>query len=265
MMMWIYAIPVWLLAVLIVAVFVAFALFGLRYGRRWLHRWLGLNAEANTPVGYFSSGLYVFFGLLVGLVAVAAWQDYQDVQVQVAQETATLNALYRDISLMPDPLRDELHNILRTYIRYVIEHEWPAQQQSQWVTGGTLLLDDFQARLVTYQPPDTSHQALFARTLEQFDRMVEFRRLRAGAVDQGLPWPLWAVVLVGAVLCIWITYFFYVEDWRVHTIMVILLTTFIALTIFLTAAMDHPFQGEFSVPVENFQMLLERMQEPTRQ
>lgn len=264
-MMWIYDFSVWQLGVLIVVVFVTFALIGLYFARRWLHRRLGLNAEANTPVGYFASGLYVFYGLLMGLVVVAAWQDYQDVQAQVSQETAALNALYRNVTLLPDPLKSELQTILRTYVRYVIEAEWPAQQQSQWVTGGTVMLDDLQTKLAGYQPANASQQALFALTLEKFDEMAEDRRLRADVVNQGLPAPLWTVVLIGAVLCIWITYFFYVEDWRVHVIMVVLLTAFIGLSISLTAAMDHPFQGEFSVPIDDFRTMLQRMQDPTLQ
>lgn len=261
--MWIYNIPVWLLAVLIVTVFLVVALTGLFLARRLLHPTIELNADVNTPVTAFASGLYVFYGLLIGLVAVAAWQDYQDVQKQVAWETATVNALHRDVSLLPEPLRADLHRILVDYLEYVVEVEWPAQRQGELVLGGTILLDSFQERLASFAPADDVQLALFVRTLEEFDSMVENRRLRVDAVDQGLPTPLWVVVLIGAALCILITYYFHVKDWCVHASMVILLTVFIALTIFVTAAMDHPLQGEFSVPADDFRLILQRITDPS--
>jgi hypothetical protein len=263
--MWIYSIPIWLLGVLIVTAFLVFALLGLYFARRWLHRRLGINSEANTPIGYFSSGLYVFYGLLVGLLAVGAWGDYQDVRAQVWQETAALNVLYRDVGLLPDSVQTELQSLLRTYVQNVIDTEWPAQQQGQWVTSGTKVLNDFQSKLATYRPDDFAQQTIWGRTLEEFDTMVEARRLRADAVNEGLPAPMWAVVLISAVLCVWTCYFFYVEDWRMHVILVVMLTTFVALAIFLTAAMDHPLQGDVSVPVDDFQTLLQRMLDPTLQ
>ncbi len=95
--------------------------------------------------------------------------------------------------------------------------------------------------------------------------MIESRRLRADAVNEGLPGPMWGVVLVSAILCILTCYIFYLEDWRMHAILVIMLTTFVALAIFLTVAMDHPLQGEVSVPPDDFQTLLDRMLDPTLQ
>ena len=44
-----------------------------------------------------------------------------------------------------------------------------------------------------------------------------------------------------------LTYLFWVENLKLHALAVAILACFIALLIFLTAAMDNPFRGEFSV------------------
>ena len=75
----------------------------------------------------------------------------------------------------------------------------------------------------------------------------------------GLPAALWSVVLVGAILNVGLTYLFRVENVRLHAILVGTMATFIALLVFLTAAMDNPFRGEFSVSPEALQTVLDNV------
>ncbi|MHC5540358.1 bestrophin-like domain, partial [Singulisphaera rosea] len=91
------------------------------------------------------------------------------------------------------------------------------------------------------------------------DAVVEHRSLRLQSVGGGLPASLWSVVLIGAVLSILPTYLFWIENLGLHALLVALLATFIALLVFLTAAMDNPFRGEFSVSPDAFQILLDKV------
>ncbi len=86
-------------------------------------------------------------------------------------------------------------------------------------------------------------KVLQAEVLRSLDTVQEERRLRLQAVPTGLPAALWSVVLIGAVLNIGLTYLFWVENLTVHAILVAILAIFIALLVFLTAAMDNPFRG----------------------
>ena len=59
-----------------------------------------------------------------------------------------------------------------------------------------------------------------------------------------------------------LTYLFWVENFKLHALSVMILACFIALLIFLTAAMDNPFRGEFSVNADVFQTILEKVMKP---
>ena len=72
------------------------------------------------------SVLLVFYGITLGLLAVAAWQTYSDVETRVGQEAAAIGALYRDVSSFPDPDRTELQSDLCQYTRQVIDVAGPA-------------------------------------------------------------------------------------------------------------------------------------------
>ena len=95
--------------------------------------------------------------------------------------------------------------------------------------------------------------------------MLRSARYRAGgarlgvqAVPTGLPAALWSVVLIGALLNIGLTYLFWVENLASTRSWSAIMAIFIALLVFLTAAMDNPFRGEFSVSSDAYQEVLDR-------
>lgn len=92
----------------------------------------------------------------------------------------------------------------------------------------------------------------------QFNKIVELRRQRLQAVPSGLPPVIWIVVLVGAFLNIVLTLFFVTDNLTFHVWMTALLASLIGLLVFLIAAMDYPFRGEFSVSAEAFEIIYER-------
>ena len=47
----------------------------------------------------------VFYGLAVALIAVTVFQTYSDTSKVVTGEATALNALYRDVSSYPEPIR----------------------------------------------------------------------------------------------------------------------------------------------------------------
>ena len=71
----------------------------------------------------------VFYGLALGLIAVATWENYTEIDGVVSTEAAAVASLYRDLDGYPQPLRGRLETMMRDYTRLVIEKEWPAHKQ----------------------------------------------------------------------------------------------------------------------------------------
>lgn len=258
-MYWIYDLPNWLLGVLTVAVFVSLSLLGLFASRPLMRRFLKASSEYNDVVSYFFAGVGVFYGLALGLIAVATWGDFTDIDGQVSKEVAALAELYRDFDGYPGPLRGHLEATLREYTRIILEKEWPAHRRGETVEDGTLLIDGLENELMSFEPTKEREKIAHAEALHSLDAVIEQRSLRMQSVDSGLPASLWSIVLIGAVLSIVPTYLFWVENLGLHAVLVALLATFIALLVFLTAAMDNPFRGEFSVSPDAFQGLLDKV------
>jgi hypothetical protein len=79
-------------------------------------------------VGFALSSFSVLYGLLVGLLAVAAYQNFSSVADIVDKEASSLGALYRDLEGYPEPTKGRLQDELRDYTRNVIDKSWPLQR-----------------------------------------------------------------------------------------------------------------------------------------
>jgi hypothetical protein len=258
-MYWIYDLPNWILCVLIITVTVGLALLGLFISRPIVGRIVGASSKHNDVVSYFFAAVGVFYGLALGLIAVATWENYTEVDGVVSAEAAAVAGLFRDLDGYPQPLRARLEKMMRDYTRVVLEKEWPAHKRGVALEDGDTMLDEFENEVMNFEPSKEREKIAHAEVLRSLDTVVEQRRLRLQAVSTGLPAALWCVVLVGALINGIITYMFWIDNLKLHAVLVATLATFVAVLIFLTAAMDNPFRGEFSVSSEAFQTILDKV------
>ena len=258
MLYWIYDIPTQSLAAMTAGVFVGFSVLGCVLIRPILRLFVPGRGQANDVVGYVLSCFCVFYGILLGLLAVAAYQNYGQVELNVTKEASALAALYYDVTSYPQPQREQLQESLRDYCEYVVEKAWPLQQKGIVPKGGVAKVRVFQSRLMEFQPRSKSEEIIHAETLRQFNVFIEHRRIRLHSVTTGIPSVMWYVVLVGAIINIALVWLF---DMKLisHLFLGSLLAFYLGTMIFLIAAMDNPFRGEVSVSSEPFEMVLELM------
>src|SRR5215469_230745 len=200
MMYWIYDYPSWVIGLLFCGTFVAFTWMGIFLTRATFHSWLHQEKRANEMVGLALTSYFVLFGLLLGLLAVATYQNYATVGDIVDNEASSLAALYREISSLPQPSRGQLQQRLREYTRYTIEEGW-AQQRKGIVPRGEVVRSGLLIRsLLDFVPGNQKEEIIYEDALRQSDRRTEFSRARLSNVTTGLPKVLWWVVAVGAAI-----------------------------------------------------------------
>jgi Protein of unknown function (DUF4239) len=263
MFYWIYDIPTWTVAVLFAATFVGVSWFGAIFVCPLLRRFFPKQAGWNDIVGYFLSFFGVIYGLLLGLLAVATYQNLPDVDKTVALEATSLASLYRDVSSYPEPNRTELHDLLREYTRYVIEEAWPLQRKGIVPAGGIDRITTFQARLTSFEPQTKGQEALHAEALRQYNNLLEHRRMRLYSVETSIPPFIWYTVVVGALINMFLVWMF---DIGLNADLVLggLIAFFTSTMFCLIAIMDNPYRGDFSVSPKAFQLIYDGlMKKPT--
>jgi hypothetical protein len=252
-MYWIYDIPVWAFWLLTVGTTCAVGVGGMLATRGWVSRFHRQHPH-NEVVSYFLTEVGVLYGIMLGLIAVGTWQNYADTESKVTMESASLAALYRDVSNYADPARTSLQNGLREYTRYVIDQAWPLQREGVIPSGGSDRLTTFFAKLAQFEPATEGQRDLHREALSEFNRLSELRRLRLLSVNTGLPRTLWVLIVVGACINLAVTWFFEFKRLAVHFWMTFLMSLLLGLMIHLLADMDNPYRGGYSVSSESFQL-----------
>src|SRR6267142_5303952 len=160
MPIWLYEIAPWQVALLMLVVIEVLSLLGLFAARRFLLPSLRFNDGINDAVSGTVQAIGVFYGITVGLIAVGVWNTNSTASDLVSKEAASIGALYRDVSGYPTPVCDKLQSGVRDYTHSVIEQSWPAQRQGRILDVGTRILNDFQDKLVSFEPATPGQAAL---------------------------------------------------------------------------------------------------------
>src|SRR3954453_3467607 len=260
--------PVWLYeveprtAALIMVLFIeTIALTGLVLSRRFVLPRLHYNDGANDAVSGTVQAIGVFYGITVGLIAVGVWNTNSNASELVSKEAVAIASLYRDVSGYPDPLRKELRTKLREYTVFVIEQAWPAQKtgHGQTVGAGIQIIDEFQAKIYTFQPANPGQVAIHGESLRAFNNLLEARRLRIDAVDHGLSTVMWILIWIGAAMSIGVAYLFNVQDPKLHASLIALMAGFLTIVLFMVIINDNPFYGRVSIPPDPYLLILDRL------
>jgi hypothetical protein len=256
---WLYDLSNTVFAAIVIGFFVSIALIGQQLTRRWVKRIPSNDGRYNELINMTIATVGVFFGITLGLISVGAWQNFSDINMNVNQEVSSINVLYRAVSLYPEPSRDLLRTSLREYVHYAIHEEWPSQRKGIVPKGGTDKVTAVQKHLYAFEPVSESMKSVHAETISTFNEMIRQRRTRLQSVTNGLPSTLWLVVIFGSLLNIVIPWFLVYDRQLIQDLTIVVMAATIGLLVFLMAAMDYPFRGEFSVTPESFELMYERM------
>jgi hypothetical protein len=254
MFYWIYDLPAFWVIILFEAVFVGVFWLGALFLRPFVRAWLREEARLNDMLAAILQYFGVIFGLLLGLLAVATYQNRLDVEKSNADEASSLSALYRNLSAYPEPNRGELQNVLKDHTRYLIEEAWPQQREGIIPVEEPDRVAVLQARLAVFEPQRKAQELLHENTLRQFNAFYERRRARIYSLTSGIPTILWYTVAVGALVNMILLWLFDLRP-NAHWILGGLISFYLGTVISVTALMDHPYRGELGLSPDAFQLI----------
>ncbi len=163
---------------------------------------------------------------------VGAWSEYQSASEKVSREVASLEVLQRGALLYPEPVRD--------YARTVADREWAEQRVGVHPSAAKNKFAGIVRLLGDFEPKNLPDQMLHA-------------------TGNSLPGVVWIVLLAGAAIALTgATLFVTVDDTALHLVLVGCMAAFVGLVVFVTVALDHPFQGAVTPSEEGFRLIADR-------
>jgi hypothetical protein len=212
------------------------------YSRRWIHG----RRNANDMIGFSLQSFAALYGILLGLLAVEAYQDFSVAKDTVSKAALTMATLYHDIDGFPNPLRKELQQKLQDYAGEALETHWPSDPYVSPPDGPSPRLRGMLRRLLAFEPSTKSEELVHGEAFRQVNLLVEQRRILLSSEANGIPSALWSVVALGAFLYVLLMCLFDMEL-HVHLVLGCLTALFLGAVVFLIAALDNPFRGGVTV------------------
>lgn len=212
------------------------------YSRRWIHG----RRNANDMIGFSLQSFAALYGILLGLLAVEAYQDFSAAKDAVSKKALTFATLSQDLTGFPPPLRTQLQEDLHDYAVEAVRTHWPADPNAPTPTGPSPTLQRMMARILSFEPSTKSEEVVYEDVFRQLNVMIEQRRLLLASETNGIPAPLWSVVFLGAFFYMLLMCLFDMEL-HVHLLLGATTALFLGAVVFLIAALDNPFRGGVTV------------------
>lgn len=253
----IYDIPTQTLALYFSLAAVAAMFLGLVVVKPLLRLLMGAGPDFNQTVGHATGGFSLFYGLLLGLLTVAAFQNNESVKQGILAEATALGALYADMNSYPEPIRSDMKAMLRDYVLFTIHKDWPAHRNGELMNGGFNRTDAMRQQLARFEPETPGQQIVHAEVISSFRDFTDARQRRLTGVFTQIPDVLWYAVLVGAAINILL-----IVMLRMRPVQQFFLGTitafFLGVILFVIVTLDRPLRGESGLNPLALEVLWER-------
>ena len=253
----VYQIPAAQLALLFSVVAVGAVLTGLLVVKPVLRIFFGTGPEFNQNVNFGSAGFNLFYGLLLGLLTVSAYQNNERVRQAVLSEATAIGSLYAGMRSYPEPVQSDVQGLLRDYVLFTIHADWTAHREGRILDGGDHRVEAVRQRLAAFEPATSGQVVLHQAMIGAYQDFTEARQGRLAGVITKIPDVLWYAVLVGALVSVLL---FIMLKMRPHQQFLLgtITSFFLGVILFVIVSLDDPLRGEQGIGPDALVLLWER-------
>ncbi len=245
-----YALPAWLLMLLVISACVAFACGG----NFLVHRHFRKTdfIAHNDVAGFIIAIVGVIYAVLLGFLTVVVWEHYSEAEDRAQQEVNAATDVARFARHLPPSDAIALHNDLGRYVAVVVDDEWPRMSRGESSPRAQKLIIRVIDDIASLRAPTFAQSNLQTHLLERVQTMADLRRRRISDNASGVPFVMWLALLIGAATVIGFVSLFGVANFAMHQLMTAATAITIGLAFGLILALDYPFRGDVSVSPERW-------------
>jgi hypothetical protein len=213
----------------------------------------------NEVVGFVYAVIGVCYAVLLGLVVIGAWNTQEQARANTYTEGNALIWLDWYAYSLPQPQHTQIEDLLEQYTALVINTEWPQMAHQQSSPQAWSVYQAVREVILSQQPTDPAAVARYHVAVNAADQFGAARRERLEQSANGIPWLLWAALIMGGVITIGFAFLFGMKHAAPHAIIVFSVTLLIGGLLLVTYDLDRPFVGSVKVGPQAFELALARM------
>lgn len=215
----------------------------------------------NPMLGNVSALISLIFGVLSGLTALYLVNNIGATTQAVQNEANGIVNIFRDSKWLSDPTKTNIQQELYRYVEHIINTEWPDMRAGRAVSHvGDVNINRVSDMLSHYTIKSKSDEIAISSLLSELKTLYNARETRISHSYSSLNPEIWAVIILGTVLTIVITYLFGM-NFYMHIVTTSAVTLMAFSIIFLLITLDKPFQGQYVIQPDIFEPVAAFMKE----
>lgn len=203
------------------------------------------------------------FALLSAFIIVSLASQAAAARAAVRAEAAAADSFAREARRLPAPHGEALLGEVETYLRAVLEEEWPLMREP---TRTHDLADDEMDHVFdrlfsdAVAPPRGTYDARYDLVVRSLDRLQERRIERLLTGREPLAGVLWAALLVSAATMLVVAAVYPSGTTRaLKWTQLITIGTVVAIVLFVVLSLEHAYDGFLAVKPSPFESVLQQL------
>lgn len=233
----------------------ALAVLGLLVVRGVLHS--KGQISSHDVGGYLLSVVGTLYAVILGLIVVDSMSKFQQARLVTEQESNSLADLVLLSNQLSREKRGAIQRLALAYIDRVVKDEWPILDEGRHAPSAQRAAVRLIDAVCGFEPKTAKEQAIYEAEVASACEFWNCRRTRTLAATHGVPALEWVVLIIGGLITVSFTYFFKLERLKVQALMTAMVSTIIALNLFLVLMFGYPFSGDLKVESDSFEIARE--------
>ncbi len=190
--------------------------------------------------------------VLLGLVIVEAQSRFQQARVNEAAEASMIADMRMYAEYLSEPTRSAIDRHVENYVKIVRDVEWDEPPSKQPNPDAVKEFHCLWNLVCDYSPSTSKEQNLQSAMLSSLTQSFDLRRLRITSGRHGLPEILWVVLISCSAITVICSYFLEAESFKMHSMLVVLLSMTLAMGILVVLVLGNPYVGDWKIRPEQF-------------
>lgn len=208
-------------------------------------------------IASFFNIIGALLGLVLAMILVTIWQNYQEEQEHVTSEVATYANLYRDIKKLPDDYRVNAEIFHKQVLKDIVYDSWPQMKIGKEGLKERESLEKLIDFISTYEIESVEDKLDKNSMLERLKTLTELRKKRSLKVSSSMiPEMMWWVIGFCIVISIFCGFLFPIKPVLVHGVLVFLHAAMVGIVVFLILSLMYPYRQPTYISSEPFEKLL---------
>lgn len=242
---------------LVLTVLGAIALVALSaYLPRRLDRGVDDQAPDGPSASHAGAMLSALFLLCLAIAVVVPWTTADSAKSNTYSESDAIVRTYRAAGDLPAPTSDEVQEDLRSYVRFIVDEEWPAMASGDLRSRSAEMLVDIRSKVAALTPGDPDAVIVQETVLEEVQGLLSARRQRGADAATTTPAVILVLTLLSGLAVLVFPFAAGARPRGASLAPLMVMAVMLGVAIFLTFDIVHAFDGSLKVEPDAFRAAL---------